>query len=156
MRFQKYTVLAVAAVMAGCTATTSLQSKDPNVVLRVNKNAAMTLHKPVATSYSTTSFGQYQFKAEKQGTSPFYGIMPLKFNGGYLAADILFFAPAALFNLREVFPFYEFDVDTGTIRYKKNASDPWVEYKPTAAETERAKQFFTGLDNAATEKPASK
>ena len=66
----------------------------------------------------------------------------MKFNGGYLAADILFFAPAMFYNLREVYPYYEFDVENGVVRYKRNANDPWVSYKPTPAEQDHARNYF--------------
>lgn len=46
------------------------------------------------------------------------------------------------YNLREVYPYYEFDVENGVIRYKRNADDQWVSYKPTAAEQQRAKNYF--------------
>ena len=98
-------------------------------------------------TYSTTSFGQYQFKLESEGHEPMYGLMPLKFNGGYLAADILFFAPAMFFNLREVFPYYQFDLEHKEIRYKKNIEDSWTVYKPEAAEVNRAKAYFEKRDN---------
>ena len=73
---------------------------------------------------------------------PMYGLIPLKFNSGYLVADILFFAPAAFYNLREVYPFYEFDVEKNEVRYKKNVGDQWTVYKPTPAEVARAQAYF--------------
>ncbi len=71
-----------------------------------------------------------------------YGLVPLKFNGGYLATDILFFAPAMFFNLREVFPYYQFDLESNEVRYKKKESDEWTIYKPKVEEVERAKTYF--------------
>ncbi len=50
------------------------------------------LKNPVSKTYKATSFGQYRFRAEKPGMEPMYGLIPLKFNSGYLVADILFFA----------------------------------------------------------------
>ena len=79
------------------------------------------------------------------GFDPLYGVLPLKFNGGYLALDILFFfAPAMFFNLREGYPYYEFDMDKRVVRYKKHPSDPWVNYQPSEAESQRAKGHFAG------------
>src|SRR6267154_63959 len=89
--------------LAGCTAMTTIQSAQPDVVLKIKEKEYKTY--PAADTYSTTSFGNYDFRAEKPGAEPLLGILPLKFNGGYLALDILLFAPAAFFNLREVFPF---------------------------------------------------
>ena len=130
------------SVLSACTATTSLRATDPELALAINKDAPVTLDSPVRRTYDTTSFGQYQFKATKPGMEPMYGLVPLKFNGGYLTADILFFAPALFFNLREVYSIYEFDVAQGVVRYKKNEQDPWMSYKPTTAEAERAKKYF--------------
>lgn len=129
-------------ILSACTATTSLQATQPDVTLSVNKNAAFAIDQAPSQTYSTTSFGQYIFKAETEGRDPMYGLMPLKFNGGYLAADILFFAPAMFFNLREVYPYYEFDIEQGAIRYKKKVNDPWITYTPTPAEAERARNYF--------------
>jgi hypothetical protein len=48
------------------------------------------------------------------------------------------------FNLREVYPFYEFDTEKGVVRYKKQAADPWHTYTPTSDEIERARSYFAG------------
>ena len=76
------------------------------------------------------------------GFEPFTGILPLKFNGGYLALDILFFAPAMFFNLREVFPYYEFDLEKRVVKYRLKETEDWQVYVPTAAEAERGGKFF--------------
>ncbi|MFT6986813.1 MAG: hypothetical protein ACJAT7_002657 [Psychromonas sp.] len=136
-------VLSAACILSACSAHTSFQSMDKEVELRVNKNEPITIAENASQTYSTTSFGQYVFKATLDGKEPIYGLMPLKFNGGYLAADIMFFAPAMFFNLREVYPHYEFDVDAGVVRYKKKEEDSWVTYTPTKAETKRAKKYFS-------------
>lgn len=132
----------IAALLSACTATTSLRSSDPSLAVKINDDAPLVLKNPVSKTYKATSFGQYRFRATQEGMAPMYGLIPLKFNGGYLAADILFFAPAAFYNLREVYPFYEFDVAQGVVRYKKKESDAWISYKPTAAEAERAQAYF--------------
>ena len=143
MKLKQLLALPLAAVLlSACTATTSLRSSDPSLAVKINDDAPLVLKNPISKTYKTTSFGQYRFRATQEGMEPMYGLMPLKFNSGYLAADILFFAPAAFYNLREVYPFYEFDVEQGVVRYKKNESDPWISYKPTAAEAERARAYF--------------
>ena len=109
-------VAVTAALLSACTATTSLRSTDPDLAIKINQDAPLVLKNPVSKTYKATSFGQYRFRAEKPGMEPMYGLIPLKFNSGYLVADILFFAPAAFYNLREVYPFYEFDVEKGTSR----------------------------------------
>ncbi|WP_299021830.1 hypothetical protein [uncultured Photobacterium sp.] len=140
----KISLVAVGAIFAlsGCTASSVIQSNESGVNLTVNDQGSMLIEEPVSKTYSTTSFGQYKFKAAKEGKEPMYGLIPLKFNGGYLAADILFFAPAMFFNLREVYPFYEFDLDAGVVKYKKNEEDEWLTYTPTEAEVQHAKDYF--------------
>ncbi|WP_019616845.1 hypothetical protein [Psychromonas ossibalaenae] len=135
-------MLGAACILSACSAKTSFQAMDDKVELNVNKNEAISVIDNTSQSYSTTSFGQYVFKATSDGKEPMYGLMPLKFNGGYLAADILFFAPAMFFNLREVYPHYQFDVDAGVIRYKNKDKADWVTYTPTKSEVERAKKYF--------------
>ncbi|WP_372880606.1 hypothetical protein [Psychromonas sp.] len=136
-------VLSVACILSACSAQTSFQSINEEVELKVNKNEPITIIENTSQTYSTTSFGQYVFKATSDDKEPIYGLIPLKFNGGYLAADIMFFAPAMFFNLREVYPYYQFDVDAGVVRYKKKEEDSWVTYTPTKAEAERAKKYFS-------------
>lgn len=131
-----------AALLSACTATTSLRSSDPTLAVKINDDAPLMLKSPVSKTYKTTSFGQYRFRATQEGMEPMYGLIPLKFNSGYLVADILFFAPAAFYNLREVYPYYEFDVAEGVVRYKKNEQDQWISYIPTAAEVARARAYF--------------
>lgn len=128
--------------VSGCTATTSFEAVQSDVSLRVNETSGFNIVESPKQTYSTTSFGQYRFKAEKEGLEPMYGLFPLKFNGGYLAADIMFFAPAMFFNLREVFPFYQLDLENNEIRYKQKESDKWTVYKPKPEEVEHAKTYF--------------
>lgn len=132
----------IVALLSACSATTTMHSSDPSLAITINKDAPLVLNSPVNKTYKATSFGQYRFRATQQGAEPMYGMIPLKFNSGYLVADILFFAPAAFYNLREVYPFYEFDVAQGVVRYKKKASDQWTTYTPTQAEAERAQAYF--------------
>lgn len=134
--------LGISLSLAGCSATTSFDSVQPETSLRINKTPAFQITDGNSQTYSTTSFGQYRFKAEQAGNEPMYGLIPLKFNGGYLAADILFFAPAMFFNLREVFPYYEFDLEANEIRYKKKETDSWTSHTPKQEEIAAAKTFF--------------
>lgn len=134
--------LAVTAVLSACTASTSFESAQNNVSLTINDKPSIALSKPNTNTYNATSFGQYVFKAEAENSEPMYGVIPLKFNGGYLAADILFFAPALFYNLREVYPFYKLDLQTKEILYRKKETDPWTFYKPLPDEVERAKLYF--------------
>lgn len=135
-------VSTITVLLSACAATTNFQSTQPAVSVEVNKFAPLSVDTAEPQTYSTTTFGQYHFKATEEGKEPMYGIMPLKFNTGYLVTDILLFAPAVFFNLREVFPHYQFDIDGGVIRYKKKESDEWTTYEPTPAEIARAKNYF--------------
>lgn len=139
-----YKVLALAGLLllSACSAVTSVSSVQPdaNITIKNGKGS----DNPRTEKLAATSFGNYEFKVEQADGKNMYGVLPLKFNGGYLAVDILFFAPAAFFNLREVYPYYQFDIDKGVVRYKSKATGPWLEYAPIAAESERAKAYFSG------------
>ncbi len=132
--------LVLAAALAGCAATTTITTtqNDAKVFVKASASSAA----PRSETFNTTSFGNFEFRALAEGNQPFYGILPLKFNGGYLALDILFFAPAAFFNLREVYPYYDFDVEKRVVKYKIKASDEWNTYVPLEAESVRAQDFY--------------
>lgn len=129
------------ALSAGCTATTALTAVQGGTSLDVKETAHSTL--PRTEELGNTSFGNYEFRAESPGLEPLYGVLPLRLNGTYMALDILFFCPALFFNLREVFPYYELDLEKRVVRYRRKESDPWVEYSPTAEESARAQQFYS-------------
>jgi len=133
-------VALVGFVMSGCTATTNLTVAQGGSEVAVKKTH--TANVPRSETLNTTSFGNYEFKASSPGFEPMTGILPLKFNGGYLALDILFFAPAMFFNLREPYAQYEFDLAQRVVRYRSKASGPWVSYTPTEAEAARGEKFF--------------
>ena len=135
-------ILTISLLIIGCSANTTIENSGEPISLKVNTDLNRELQDSVSSTFNTTSFGQYKFKATKEGKEPFYGLLPLKFNGGYLVADILFFTPAMFFNLREVYPYYQFDMDAGVVRYKKNLHDEWLIYTPTPEEIEHAKLYF--------------
>ncbi|CAH0526213.1 hypothetical protein [Vibrio hippocampi] len=135
-------LISLSVILCGCSASTQFNTTQDNTALTVKDNEQFVVDFEQEHTYSTTSFGQYEFKAESEGYSAMYGSMPLKFNGGYLVADILFFAPALFFNLREVFPYYEFDVENKLIKYKNNEQDEWTVYQPSQAEVDRAMKYF--------------
>ena len=129
-----------AALLAACSSMSTITASDPGTRLLIK---GKTVDLPVTQNMKGTSFGNYEFKATS-GDDTLYGILPLKFKGGHLAADIILFAPAAFFNLREVFAYYEIDVKNGVIRYKQKAGDPWTEYTPKAEEAAHAKSLYDG------------
>ena len=131
----KKIILAISTItLTACSASTSFNTLH-NSSIEVKDVGVADPKK--SYSLSTTSFGQYPFKLENESHEDFYGILPLKFNGGYLALDILFFAPATLFNLREVYPQYQFDIVEGVVKYRRTPEQSWREYKPTEAEVKR-------------------
>jgi hypothetical protein len=129
----------VLALVSACSSMTTISSPHAGTTLAL-KDKAVQL--PLSEKMKGTSFGNYEFKAVDDGAEPFYGILPLRFKGGHLAVDIILFAPAAFFNLREVFPYYEIDVSQRVIRYKNTPTEGWTEYKPKAEEAAHARTFF--------------
>lgn len=134
-------VVTIVFVLSGCYARTTLTTAQPASALHV-KTQPPIASTPASLKLRDTSFGGYEIKVERQGAEPFYGVLPLRLNGGQLAVDVLFFAPALFFNLRGAFPEYEIDMDKSEIRYRVKTSQPWVAYQPTAEEQARAKRFF--------------
>ena len=130
----------VLGLVAGCSATTTLTAAQGGTTIEVKHSDSA--DSPRTETFSTTSFGNYEFRAESPGYEPLTGILPLRFNGGYLAADILFFAPAMFFNLREVFPYYEVDLEARVIKYRQKPDQPWTAYTPSAAESARGEAYF--------------
>lgn len=129
----------LAAAVTACSTVSTISSPQQGTVVSIQDK---TLNLPAQQSLKGTSFGNYEFRATNGDAAPFYGILPLKFKGGHLAADIILFAPAAFFNLREVFPYYDIDVQNGVIRYKAKSTDEWVEYKPKPEEAAHAHNYF--------------
>ena len=133
-------LLATAVLGLGaCSTLSTISSAQPGTVVQLQEK---TLDLPAQQNLKGTSFGNYEFKAVDGDAPPFFGILPLRFKGGHLAADIILFAPAAFFNLREAFPFYQIDVKDGVIRYKNKATDVWVDYRPKPEEAARAQNYF--------------
>lgn len=123
---------AFSVALAGCSATTAISAKQDGATVTIAPSADTAV--PRSETFKARSFGNHEFRAEAPGYEPFYGILPLKFNGGYLALDILFFAPAAFFNLREVYPMYEFDLEKKYVRYKYKPEEEWSIYVPLESE----------------------
>ena len=129
-----------ALLLSACSALTTLDATDRDVKLSIQEKSLGTM--PVKVDLRNTSFGNYEFRATRGDGKSMYGILPLKFNGRQLALNILFFAPASFFNLREVYALYEFDIGKNTLRYRSSEAEAWMEMKPTPAEAERARKFF--------------
>lgn len=141
-RLRNLTLALAVVLLSACAATTTMTSPQSGATLEVKTSDKTAV--PRTESFQTTSFGNYEFRAKSGAQDPFYGILPLKFNGGYLALDILFFAPAAFFNLREVYTFYDFDIAKKQIRYRQTETEEWNVYVPLEAEAQRAREFYQG------------
>jgi len=138
--FRAVCMVLVAGVLAGCVATTTLSTAQGGTTVAVKKSEKTDT--PRTEKFSATSFGNYEFLVESPGFDPLTGVLPLKFNGGYVALDILFFAPALFFNLREPYRFYEFDLQQRVVKYRKAPEDEWTVYVPTEAEAARGRDYF--------------
>ena len=152
-------VVASLVALTGCTAMTTMTGTQSDVSIQVAERAYASA--PASDSFHATTFGNYEFRASRPGQEPMYGLLPLKFNPGYLALDILFFTPAMFLNLREVYPYYNFDLDKRVIQYRLKPEDPWSELAPTDTSATRAKNYFRNLPrtvpaDAATPAPAPK
>jgi hypothetical protein len=128
-------------VLSGCTASTHLSSVQSDVTIDIED--AEKSGNPRTESFYVTTFGNYNFRIKDKDGREFFGILPLKFNGGYLTLDILFFAPFAFLNLREVYPFYEFDIEKSLVKYKRDQEGAWFSVTPSAAQASGAKAYFS-------------
>jgi hypothetical protein len=125
--------------LTACTATTNITAHQQGAMVDIATTTKT--NTPRSETLSATTFGNYEFRAQAPGFEPLYGILPLKFNGGYLALDILFFTPATFFNLREAYPFYDFDIAKRVVRFRKGSED-WKTYTPSGAESTRARKVY--------------
>jgi hypothetical protein len=137
--------LAVFAVVAGlllsaCAVTTTISSAQAGATIDVKSSTQTVV--PRTEIYQSTSFGDYEFRAQAPGHEPFFGVLPLKLNGWYMVFDTLAFPLAAAFNLRQVYPFYEFDVEKKVVRYRKKETDEWHTHTTFPAEMAQAQEFF--------------
>jgi hypothetical protein len=130
------------AALAGCMAVTTISSSQPDVVISIQDKSYRKT--PVTDEFAQTTFDNYEFQATKPGREPFYGILPLRFNHGFLIMDILLFAPLTFFNLRQVYPYYQFDIEKRVLLFKDKEADEWREFRPTQAEAARARDYFRG------------
>lgn len=145
MKFRGVIVSCAAVLLCACSSMATISSPHDGTTLVLRDR---TLVLPATEKVNGTSFGNYEFKATEKndnaGAEPFFGILPLRLNGGHMAADILLFAPGMFFNLRGAFAYYEIDARNHIVRYKNNREDAWVEYKSKPEEEARARSFFAG------------
>jgi hypothetical protein len=132
--------ITVLGLLSGCMATTMITTTPPGGTVHISSSDQTTT--PRTETYPTRTFGNLEFRAQAPNQESLFGIVPLKFNGGYLALNILFFAPASFFNLREVYSFYDFDLEKKVVKYKRNENDEWTVYTPTPAESNRGLEVY--------------
>ena len=128
----RLSLIVVALSLVGCSTTTQLSSVQRGAVVHINDKKNTT---PAEDSFSDKTFGSYEFKATKNGYKSLYGNLPKKFNGSYLALDILFFTPLLFVNLNKVYHYYEFDFEKQVVKYKNGESDSWMIYEPFVGDT---------------------
>lgn len=134
----------VLVVIQGCTTATRFEGAAPGTRFSLREFEVVELPKDMVLESKAT--GQYEFMATTPSCDALYGILPLRVNGGTMAASIALFAPALFIGgFRDVFAFYQLDPVEGVVRYKNKAEDDWRRYKPTSAESERAKRYFDSL-----------
>lgn len=136
----KALLLLALVLLQGCTAMTKLDAARPGSTLAVRGLDRTEL--PRTEELKSKATGQHEFMAASPTGATLFGILPLRVNGGRMSMSIAFFAPALFGGFRDAFPFYEFDPDEGVLRYKYREQDEWRTYKPTMAESERARQYF--------------
>ena len=142
--FARLPLLALAIfLIQGCANVTRFEAATPGTTLAIRDVGRLELPREVQLGSKAT--GQHEFMAATPAGHTLYGILPLRVNGGTMAVSILFFAPALFIGgFRDVFPYYQVDPEAGLLRYKADERDDWRLYRPTAAESNRAKVLFDG------------
>jgi hypothetical protein len=132
------------AVLGGCSTVTRLEGAAPGTTLAIKGIARTDL--PRTEDLASKATGQYEFMATTPAGNTVYGLLPLKVNGGTMAASILFFAPALFIGgFRDVFPFYQVDAENNILRFKLKETDEWRQYQPIVSEATRSKEYFDTL-----------
>ncbi len=132
------------ALSAGCTTTSQFEAAQPGTTLWVKDSKHSVL--PRTEKLRSRSTGQIEFKATAPNGDTLYGILPLAVSGGKMAGSIMFFAPALFIGgFRDALAAYRFDPEAGTLEYKRKLTDEWRLYRPTNAESARAKTVHDKL-----------
>ncbi len=124
-------------LQTACSSTANFSTPQTGATVRIFKSTEYAA--PRSEKLTSTSFGNYEFRVDAPGQEPFYGVLPLRFNGSRVALDILFFAPAMFFNLRDAYRYYEFDADQKLVRYRQKPEDNWLIYAPIESHQTRAR-----------------
>lgn len=134
------------AALQACSTATRFETATPGATLTLSGKPQVTL--PANLQIDSKATGQHLFKVVGPSGKEMYGLLPLHVNGGTMAGSIMFFAPALFIGgFRDAYPFYQFDPEGGLLRFKMKDGDEWRLFKPSEAEAERARAFFTtGVD----------
>lgn len=135
--------MAVVFFTFSCSTLSTISSTQPDISIRIMEKPFAPM--PVKEELAVRTFGSYHFVAEKKGSEPLYGIIPLYVNAGYIILDALFFAPLILLNARSAYPFYEIDYDKATIRYSEDGKN-WYDYKIISEESDYSKNYYNDLN----------
>ena len=128
-------------VLAGYSTVTRLEGASAGTTLAIRGITRTEL--PRTEDLSSKATGQYEFMATTPDGKKIYGLLPLNVNGSTMAMSILFFAPALFIGgFRDVFPFYQVDVENNVLRFKKKEADAWRQYQPLAVESDRSMEYF--------------
>ncbi len=136
-------LIGMLVLIQGCTTATRFEGASAGTKFSLRDFESVELPKEMVLESKAT--GQYEFMATTPACDALYGILPLRVNGGTMAASIALFAPALFIGgFRDVFAFYQLDPVDGVVRYKNTAEEDWRSYKPKMIEVERAKRYFDG------------
>lgn len=139
--------LAALVCVVGCAANSRLEGASAGTTLVIRGYERGDL--PRTERLDTKATGQHEFMAEDENGQSLFGILPLHVNGAKMTTSILLFAPALFIGgFRDVFANYQVDVAEGVIRYRHGEADPWLDYRPTTAESERARSYFENVPAA--------
>lgn len=154
MRYQAIGCIAILSLLAGCTSDSIFESVAPGTKMSLRDHGTFPL--PAELTIGSKSTGQYEFKVMAATGETLYGILPLRVNGGTMAASIVLFAPAfAIGGFRDALPVYEVDAKAGILRYKVRPDGAWQEMRPMSNESARAKAYFDSLAEKCAKNPDS-
>ena len=132
-------------LLQGCATVSRFEATTPATTVAVRGLAKIEM--PSALTLDSKATGQHEFKAVAATGQSLYGLLPLRVNGGRMAGSILLFAPTLFIaGFRDPFGFYQVDLNAGLLNFKMKETDEWRAYRPTVAESERAKAYFDAVE----------
>jgi hypothetical protein len=136
-----FVIAAALLLLQGCSTISRFETATPETTLELRGIPKANL--PSDLRLDSKATGQHLFKAASATGQTLYGVLPLRVNGGRMALSIIFFAPAlVLGGFRDSYAVYQVDLNAGVLRFKTAKAKDWHLYKPTDAESARAKAYF--------------